>query len=118
MRKRHGVRLYKRAVEASGRTVRFSDGTELDVSAVIWATGFRPDYSWLRAPVFDLKGRLRHHGGLVAPGLYALGLNFMRRRKSSFIHGAEDDVREIAAHLFGHLDRAAASTRRRDPVLT
>ena len=41
LRKRHGVRLHPRAVEASGRTIRFSDGSELDVSAVIWATGFR-----------------------------------------------------------------------------
>jgi len=71
------------------------------IRTVIWATGFRPDFSWLQAPVFDPKGRLRHHGGIVAPGLYVLGLNFMRRRKSSFIHGAEDDVRELGAHLLG-----------------
>jgi putative flavoprotein involved in K+ transport len=69
------------------------------IRTVIWATGFRPDFSWLQMPVFDPKGRLRHHGGRVAPGLYVLGLNFMRRRKSSFIHGAEDDVRELAQHL-------------------
>jgi putative flavoprotein involved in K+ transport len=69
------------------------------IGTVIWATGFRPDFSWLQMPVFDPKGRLRHDGGVVAPGLYALGLNFMRRRKSSFIHGAEDDVRELGLHL-------------------
>jgi len=70
------------------------------ISTVIFATGFRPDFSWLHVPVFDHKGRLRHDGGVVAaPGLYVLGLNFMRRRKSSFIHGAEDDVRELSAHL-------------------
>jgi putative flavoprotein involved in K+ transport len=79
------------------------------IGTVIWATGFRPDYSWLRVPVFDHKGRLCHHGGLVAPGLYALGLNFMRRRKSSFIHGAEDDVRELGSHLVGWLKQPAAS---------
>ena len=56
-------------------------------------------------PAFDASGALRHDGGVVdAPGLYALGLTFMRRRKSSFIHGAEDDAREIAAHLTAHLD--------------
>jgi putative flavoprotein involved in K+ transport len=71
---------------------------------VIWATGFRPDYSWLHVPVLDHKGRLRHEGGIVdVPGLYALGLNFMRRRKSSFIHGAEDDVRDLSAHLAAFL---------------
>ena len=76
------------------------------IGTVLWATGFRPDYQWLRAPVFDRKGRIRHDGGIVdAPGLYALGLNFMRRRKSSFIHGAEDDVREVGAHLVAYMRR-------------
>jgi putative flavoprotein involved in K+ transport len=77
------------------------------IGTVLWATGFRPDYRWLRAPVFDLKGRLRHDGGIVdAPGLYVLGLNFMRRRKSSFIHGAEDDVDDLGAHLVAYMRRA------------
>jgi putative flavoprotein involved in K+ transport len=77
------------------------------IGTVLWATGFRPDYRWLRTPVFDRKGRLRHDGGIVdAPGLYALGLNFMRRRKSSFIHGTGDDVQDIGAHLVAHLRRA------------
>jgi len=85
-------------------------GLELgrDIETIVWATGYRPDYSFLDAPVFDRRGELRHHGGIVdAPGLYALGLPFMRRRKSSFIHGAADDVGEIAAHLFAHLSRTA-----------
>jgi len=80
------------------------------IGTVIWATGFRPDYGWLHVPAFDAKGRLRHHGGIVdLPGLYALGLPFMRRRKSTFIHGAEDDVRDLSHHLHdylrGRLDR-------------
>lgn len=78
-----------------------------DVRTIVWATGYRPDYSWLKAPVVDSKGGLRHDGGVVAPGLYALGLPFLRRRKSSFIHGAEDDVRWLAAHLAGYLDATA-----------
>ncbi len=73
------------------------------VATIVWATGLRPDYSWLQAPVLDHKGRLRHDGGIAAPGLYALGLNFMRRRRSSYIHGAEDDVRDLSAHLVQHL---------------
>jgi len=75
---------------------------------VLWATGFRSDYSWLHIPVTDRKGELRHDGGIVrqAPGLYRLGLNFLRRRKSSFIHGAEDDAREIAADLVAQLAAA------------
>jgi putative flavoprotein involved in K+ transport len=80
------------------------------IRTVIWATGFRPDFTWLQVPVFDPKGRLRHHGGVVAPGLYVLGLNFMRRRKSSFIHGAEDDVRELGEQLLLHISRRRGST--------
>ena len=79
-----------------------------DVRTVIWATGFRPDYSWLRVPAFDRDGALRHCRGVVAaPGLYTLGLPYLRRRKSSFIHGAEDDVRELAVHLAAHLECTA-----------
>lgn len=75
-----------------------------DIQSVIWATGFQPDYRWLDVPVLNRKGRLRHDGGIVdSPGLYALGLPFMRRRKSSFIFGIEDDARDIADHLVGYL---------------
>ena len=78
-----------------------------EVRSIVWATGFRPDYSWLGVPVLDHKGYLRHDGGVVdAPGLYALGLPVLRRRKSTFIHGAEDDAREIVNHLAGYLGRA------------
>ena len=74
------------------------------IGSIIWATGFRPDYSWLDVPVLDRKGRLRHDGGIVdAPGLYVLGLPMLRRRKSSFMHGIEDDVRDITAHLANYL---------------
>jgi len=79
------------------------------IGTVIWATGYRPDYSWLDVPVFDRKGRIRHDGGVVpAPGLYVMGLPFMRRRKSSFLDGAGDDAADLAAHLNQGLARAAA----------
>jgi putative flavoprotein involved in K+ transport len=79
-----------------------------EIKTIVWATGFRPDYSWLEVPVFDRRGHLRHDRGVVdAPGLYVLGLPFLRRRKSSFIHGAEDDVRELSSDLFDYLDRTA-----------
>ena len=75
-----------------------------EIRSLIWATGFHPDYSWLDVPVIDRKGHLRHDGGVVdAPGLYAIGLPILRRRKSSFIHGAEDDARDIVDHLAGYL---------------
>ncbi len=75
------------------------------IRSIVWATGFRPDYTWLHVPVFDRKGQIRHSGGVAdAPGMYVLGLTFLRRRKSSFIHGAEDDARDLTDHLVGYLD--------------
>jgi putative flavoprotein involved in K+ transport len=75
------------------------------IGTIIWATGFRPDYSWLDVPVLDRKGNIRHEGGVVseAPGLYLLGLTFLRRRKSSLIDGVGDDARDLSAHLAAHL---------------
>jgi putative flavoprotein involved in K+ transport len=82
------------------------------IRTVIWATGFRPDHSWLQLPVFDRKGAIRHTGGVAdLPGLYVMGLPFLRRRKSSFIHGAEDDARDLAEHLAGHLDARSRQCR-------
>ena len=78
-----------------------------EIRAIVWATGFRPDYSWLDVPVLDRKGYLRHDGGVVdAPGLYVIGLPVLRRRKSSFIVGAEDDARDLTAHLARYLTTA------------
>jgi putative flavoprotein involved in K+ transport len=75
-----------------------------EIRAIVWATGFRPDYGWLDVPVVDAKGQLRHEGGVVdSPGLYALGLPLLRRRKSTFIYGIEDDAREVIDHLVRHL---------------
>jgi putative flavoprotein involved in K+ transport len=91
------------------------DLTSGEIRTVIWATGFRPDYAWLDVPVLDAKGRLRHDGGVVtdSPGLYALGLPVLRRRKSTFIHGIDDDAREVidalAARLAGDSTRLAAT---------
>lgn len=71
-----------------------------EIGTVIWATGFRPDYRWLDVPVLDEKGRLRHEGGVVdSPGLYALGLPLLRRRRSTFLNGIEDDARYVVDHL-------------------
>ena len=71
-----------------------------EIRAIVWATGFRPDYRWLDVPVVDAKGQLNHAGGVVdSPGLYALGLPVLRRRKSTFIYGIEDDAREVIEHL-------------------
>jgi putative flavoprotein involved in K+ transport len=82
------------------------------IRTVFWATGYRPDYSWLNVPVLDRKGRLRHEGGVVdAPGMYVLGLPFLRKRKSSLIDGVGEDAGVLAVHLANYLagDRAVAA---------
>ncbi len=83
------------------------------ISSVVWATGYRADYSWLDVPVLDRKGEIRHDGGVVTefPGLYRIGLNFLRRRKSSFIHGAEDDAADLTRHLVSYLRPGAVVGR-------
>jgi putative flavoprotein involved in K+ transport len=75
------------------------------IGTVVWATGYRPDHSWVDLPVFDRKRRIRHEGGIVsdAPGVYLLGSNLLRRRSSSFIHGAEADTDDLATHLHSAL---------------
>jgi putative flavoprotein involved in K+ transport len=77
-----------------------------EIRTIVWATGYRPDYRWLNVPVLTPKGELRHEGGVVteAPGMYALGLPLLRRRKSTFINGAEADARDLAQHMADYLD--------------
>jgi putative flavoprotein involved in K+ transport len=79
---------------------------ELDrFDTIIWATGYRPGYTWLDRAAFDQRGRVVHDGGVCAlPGLYLLGLPFLRRRKSSFIDGVGPDAADLAGHLHAHLD--------------
>jgi putative flavoprotein involved in K+ transport len=89
------------------------------ISTVLLATGFRPDHSWLDLPVFDRHGRIVHDGGAVtgAPGCYVVGLNVLRRRRSSYISGAQQDSTEVVDLLHGHLgtvSRRRAWTSARD----
>ncbi len=88
------------------------------IGTVIWATGFEPDHSWLHVPVLDRRGRLRHDGGVVcgAPGLYRIGLNFLRRRKSSFIHGAGDDARDLVGKLAAHIGARSPAEGEQGPA--
>jgi putative flavoprotein involved in K+ transport len=84
-----------------------SDGS---IRSVLWATGYAPDLSWLNVPVFDRRGSIRHHGGVMdAPGLYVMGLPFLRRRKSQQIIGAGDDASDLAGHLVSQLDCCRAA---------
>ncbi len=82
------------------------DLAKANIRSIVWATGYLPDHSWLHVPVLDRKGRIRHDGGVVeAPGLYLMGMQFLRRRKSALIDGAGDDARDLADHLVQYLAR-------------
>ncbi len=74
------------------------------IKTIVWATGYHPDYSWLHIPVLDRKGMIRHDGGVVEhPGMYLMGMQFLRRRKSALIDGAGDDARDLSDHLVSYL---------------
>jgi putative flavoprotein involved in K+ transport len=98
--RRLGVELTPRAVAVSGRTVRFEDGSEVEVDAVIWATGYRPDYSWIELPVFDADERVRHRRGVTdVPGFYFLGLTWQHTRGSALLGWVKDDAEYIADRI-------------------
>jgi putative flavoprotein involved in K+ transport len=81
------------------------DTNKEGIRTILWATGFHPDYSWLDVDVLDRKGMIRHDGGIAeSPGMYVIGLPCLRRRKSSFIHGVEDDARDLHEHLTNYLN--------------
>jgi putative flavoprotein involved in K+ transport len=117
LQRRYGVGLKPRAVDASGRVVRFADGSEVEVDAVIWATGYRPDYSWIELPVFDADGRVRHRRGVTdVPGLYFLGLTWQHTRGSALIGWVKEDAAFIAEQIETFYDRRnkpAVDTRER-----
>lgn len=89
------------------------DFVRRDVKTIIWATGFRPDLSWLDVPVVDAKGNVRHDGGVVteSPGLYVMGMPYLRRRKSTLIDGVGDDARDLSAHIQAYLGDCRQTTR-------
>ncbi len=116
LKKRYGVALKPRVLDADGHAVRFQDGSELEVSAVIWATGYRPDYLWLKLPIFDADGRLRHRRGVTdLPGLYFLGLTWQHTRGSALIGWVKDDAEFIAERIAAY-EESKARPFARTPV--
>jgi putative flavoprotein involved in K+ transport len=108
--RRRGVDLRPRLVRADGRTAGFADGGELDVEAVIWATGFGPDHSWIHLPVFDDDGRLVHRRGITdVPGLSFLGLSWQHTRGSALLGFVADDAAFVAGRVAAHPDRTRSS---------
>ena len=118
-RRRHGVKLHGRAVGAEGSTVKFDDGTEIEVGAVVWATGFGVDHSWVHVPVFDSKGRLVHKRGVTeSPGLYFLGLTWQHTRGSALLGWVKDDAQHIARQISALAAIAPTAPRTPDNVRT
>jgi putative flavoprotein involved in K+ transport len=88
--------------------MNLADVSKSNIRSIIWATGYRPDYTWLDVPVLDHKGMIRHDGGITSsPGLYLMGAPFMRRRKSTLIDGAGDDARDLSGHLASYIGTRA-----------
>jgi putative flavoprotein involved in K+ transport len=119
LRRRFAVELKPRVVDARERTVRFEDGGELEVDAVLWATGYRPNYSWIHLPVLDEKGRLRHRRGVTdVGGLYFLGLTWQHTRGSALIGWVKDDAEFIADEIAKRRERRRelAAARQKERV--
>jgi putative flavoprotein involved in K+ transport len=113
--KRYGVKLKPRATDASKQTVSFTDGTELSVNAVIWATGSGPNHTWVTLPVFQSQGEVVHQRGVTAiPGLYFLGLPWQHTRGSALLGWVKDDAEYIARHIAAF--RSDASAERPAPA--
>jgi putative flavoprotein involved in K+ transport len=95
--------LQAAGVGADGRTVRFADGTSLDVEVVIWATGYRPDYSWIDIPGVTRDGKVVHRRGVTdVPGLYFLGLSWQHTRGSALLGFVHDDAAYLAGRITSH----------------
>jgi len=113
-----GIALHGRAQHVAGRQVEFSDGTSIAVDAVVWATGFGRDHSWVDAPVFDQSGHVVHQRGVTpAPGLYFLGLPWLYTRGSALLGWVKHDAEYLAEQVAkAQPGRRAAAPRACRPV--
>jgi putative flavoprotein involved in K+ transport len=102
-----------RATAADGAKVAFADGTEVTVDAVVWATGFTLDHSFLELPVFDDGGAVAHERGVTAvPGAHFLGLPWQHTRGSALLGWVKDDAQHTARAIEDHARGGASSTAR------
>ena len=104
--KRHGVEVKPRVVDASGGAVKFEDGSELEVDAVVWATGYRSEYDWINLPVFDQNGGVLHRRGVTDyPGLFFVGLTWQHTRGSALLGWVKDDAEFISERIAATADK-------------
>jgi putative flavoprotein involved in K+ transport len=98
--RKQGIRMHPRATAANGTTVTFADGSRLTLDAVVWATGYRLDHSFVKLPINDDQGRLTHRRGVTEiPGLYFLGLPWQHTRGSALLGWVKDDAQFIAQRI-------------------
>ena len=111
-----GVRFRPAVAGADGRTVRFADGTSLDVEVVIWATGYRPDYSWIHIPGVTRDRQVAHRRGVTeVPGLYFLGLSWQHTRGSALLGFVDQDAAYLAGRITSHARVTQATASRPAP---
>jgi len=105
-----GVRFRPRLTGADGRTAQFADGGTLDAGVVIWATGYRPDYSWIDIPDVVQDGQVTHRRGVTeVPGLYFLGLTWQHTRGSALLGFVNDDAAYLAGRIAAHQRATSAA---------
>jgi putative flavoprotein involved in K+ transport len=107
--RRSGVTLRKRLARVVGRRAVFDDGTEQDIDAIVWATGYRSDFSWIDVPgVRDESGGIIHRRGVTdPPGVFFIGLTWQHTRGSALIGFVGDDAAFIAGRIDSRLENHA-----------
>jgi putative flavoprotein involved in K+ transport len=109
-RLRHsGVTLRKRLASAAGRRAVFDDGSEQDIDAIVWATGYRSDFSWIEVPTIkNADGTIVHRRGVTdASGLFFIGLPWQHTRGSALIGFVKDDAAFIDGRIESQLEDPA-----------
>jgi len=105
-----GVRFRPRLTGADGRTAQLADGSTLDAGVVIWATGYRPDHSWIHVPGVVQHGQVTHRRGVTeVPGLYFLGLTWQHTRGSALLGFVNDDAAYLAGRIAAHQRATSAA---------
>jgi putative flavoprotein involved in K+ transport len=100
----HGVERCGRVTAADGRVVRTADGREFEPASVVWATGFRSDWSWVDVPEVVVDGAVRHRRGVTeVPGLYFIGLPWQHSRGSALLGFVQHDAAFLADQVAARL---------------
>jgi putative flavoprotein involved in K+ transport len=110
---RLGIRVRPRLEKIDSHRATFADGSHTDVAAVVWATGFRHDYSWLDIPEAVVDGAVANQRGITSvPGLSILGLPWLQTRGSALLGFVKDDAAWLVDHIRNELVTPAPSSRR------